>query len=65
MSKAAEDSTGGFPSALDKTAKIMYNEKAACWTVEVVLCPFPDRARTVRSEIMEKAGAKKPCMQSF
>ena len=36
----------------------MYNEKAACWTVEAVLCPFPGAIRTVRSEIMEKAGAR-------
>ena len=36
----------------------MYNEKAACWTVEVVLCPFSAVIRTVRSEFMEKAGAK-------
>ena len=58
MSKAADHSTGGFLSALDKSPEILYNEKAACWTVEAVLCPFPDRVRTVRSEIMEKAGAR-------
>lgn len=38
--------------------KILYNSKAACWTVEAAVYPFFGYLRTVRSEFMEKAGAK-------
>ena len=36
----------------------MYNSRAACETVEAVLCPFAGMVRTVYSEFMEKAGAR-------
>ena len=45
-------------SALDKIAEILYNGKAACWTVQDAVCPFTGDTRTVRSEFMEKAGAR-------
>ncbi len=58
MRKAAAIYNGSFLSALDKIPKILYNDRAACWTVEAAVCPLTEHMRTVRSEFMEKAGAK-------